>query len=81
MYNFDVSNSKHIDNYADYTVADYIGFAWVINLLTPFLQACQYQFASFSPFCKQFEDKSQLIKDKRKHHGTVDKCFFGTTVL
>ena len=24
--------------------------------------------------CKQFEDESKLIKDKRKHHGAVDKC-------
>ena len=45
----------------------------LINLLTPFLQAYQHQFASFSPFCKWFEDKSQLMKDKRKHHGAVDK--------
>ena len=36
----------------------------VVNLSTPFLQAYQHQFASFSPFCKQFEDKNQLIKDK-----------------
>ena len=48
-------------------------FAWFnkfmdtfpINLLTPFV--------SFSPFCKWFEDESQLIKDKRKYHGRVDK--------
>ena len=30
----------------------------VINLLTPFLQAYQHQYASFSTFYKWFEDKS-----------------------
>ena len=45
----------------------------IINLSTPFLQAYQHQFASFSPFCKQFEDESLVIKDKRKHCGAMDK--------
>ena len=42
----------------------------MINLSTPFLQAYQHQFA---PFCKQFENESWVIKDKRKHHGAMDK--------
>ena len=28
------------------------------KFITAFLQAFQHQFASFSPFCKQFEDES-----------------------
>ena len=36
-----------------------------ISLLTPF--------ESFSPFYEWFEDESWLKKDKRKHHGAVDK--------
>ena len=30
----------------------------VINLLAPILQAYQHQFASFSLFCKRFEDEN-----------------------
>ena len=31
-----------------------------------------YVLASFSLFHMRFEDESQLIKDKRKHHGVMD---------
>ena len=44
------------------------------NLSAHFLQAYQHQFVGYSLFCKRSEDKSQLIKDKRKHHGAVDIC-------
>ena len=55
-------------------VADEINFASdIINLSMPILQAYYHLFASFSPFCKGFEDESYLIKDKRKHYGAVDK--------
>ena len=36
------------------------------NLSTPFLQAHQHQFASFSPFCKRFEDEGLLIKRMKR---------------
>ena len=35
-----VSNSRRIDNYANYAMAD---FAWHNKLSTPFLQAYQHQ--------------------------------------
>ena len=40
----------------------------------PFLLAYQYQFASFSPFCKWFENKSKVMKEEMKQHGAADKC-------
>ena len=46
----------------------------IMNLLTPFLQIHQHQFASFSPFCNLIEDESYVMNDKRKYHGAVDKC-------
>ena len=46
----------------------------VINLSTPFLWAFKHQFTNFSPFCKQFGDEKQIVKDKRKHHDAADKC-------
>ena len=59
MYNVDSFNYQHkqqqgIDNYADYAAAD---FGNIINY-DIFPTSLQHQLASFSPLCKQFEDKS-----------------------
>ena len=58
LLNIGISNSRCIDNYVDYTSG------WlcdVINLSIPFLQNYWHQFVSFSPFYKQFKDKSKVI--------------------
>ena len=45
----------------------------IINFINTFPTSLFTPFASFSLFYKPFEDKSQLVKDKRKHHGAVGK--------
>ena len=50
-------------------------FAWHNKFIDTFSTSLLTPFASFSPFCKWFEDESKLIKDKRKHRGTVGKRF------
>ena len=51
----DLNSSRPFDNYADYAAALHD----VINLSTTFLQAYQNQFTL--PFCKRFNDESELI--------------------
>ena len=62
--NHGVSNSMGIDNYADYATTDLV---WHNKFIETFPTSLLTLFASFSPFCKQFEEESQPIKDKRKH--------------
>ena len=50
-------------------------FAWCNEFIETFSTSLLTPFVSFSPFSKRFEDESKLVKDKRKHHGTVDKRF------
>ena len=51
-----ISDSGRIDNYAAYASGRLHD---VINLSTSFLQAYQHQLTSFSPFCKQYKDKTK----------------------
>ena len=43
------------------------------KFIDTFITSLLAPFAIFSPFHEQFEDESQLIKDKIKHYGVVDK--------
>ena len=48
-------------------------FVWRNIFIDTFPTSLLTPFANFSPFYEWFEDERQLIKDKRKHHGAVDR--------
>ena len=83
MYKF-VINSRCIDNNADYAAADFANFAVADFAVANFADfECHNKFTDTFPtglstplcmFSHLSEGKWHLIKDKRKHLGTVDKC-------
>ena len=50
-------------------------FVWRNKFIDTFPTSLPTPSTSFSPFCKRFNDESLLTKDKRKHHGAVDKHY------